>query len=63
MTEVPPERSTMRSSSKEVTAPDPEDAAETDEPTDLTKRSWKFIVKKTVREFYNDQCTRSGRGV
>ena len=28
-----------------------------DGPTDLTKPSWKYILKKTMREFSADQCT------
>ncbi|MTD17207.1 YihY family inner membrane protein [Nakamurella sp. YIM 132087] len=28
-----------------------------DDPGDLTSRSWKFIAKKTFREFADDQCT------
>jgi membrane protein len=28
-----------------------------DEPTDLTKRSWRYVLKRTVSEFSNDQCT------
>ena len=26
-------------------------------PNDLTKRSWMYVVRKTVREFSDDQCT------
>ena len=28
-----------------------------DSPTDLTKPSWKYVLKKAVREFSDDQCT------
>ena len=28
-----------------------------DSPTDLTTRSWKYVVRKTVREFTDDECT------
>ena len=28
-----------------------------DTPTDLTKPSWKYIARKTFREFSDDQCT------
>ena len=28
-----------------------------DSPTKLTKPSWKFIARKTMREFSDDQCT------
>lgn len=30
---------------------------EPDSPTDLTKPSWKYVGRKTVREFSDDQCT------
>lgn len=28
-----------------------------DSPSDLHKRSWKYVLRKTVREFSEDQCT------
>ena len=28
-----------------------------DSPTDLDKRSWMYVLKKTVREFTDDECT------
>ena len=28
-----------------------------DSPDDLTGRSWRYVVRKTVREFGKDQCT------
>src|SRR5690606_30559190 len=28
-----------------------------DSPTDLTKPAWGYVVRKTVREFSDDQCT------
>jgi membrane protein len=28
-----------------------------DGPTDLTKRSWRYVLKRTVSEFSHDQCT------
>ncbi|MEJ7832752.1 MAG: YihY/virulence factor BrkB family protein [Nocardioides sp.] len=40
--------------------PDPDtdpDAGKVDSPDDLDKRSWAFVVRKTVREFSGDQCT------
>ena len=45
------------SSSKAETAPHPDDDRKPDEISDLTKQSWKYILKKTVREFSKDQCT------
>ena len=38
-------------------APDPEDARKPDDPTEVTKPSWKYIFRKTIREFSKDQCT------
>lgn len=37
-------------------APEPESAGKPDAPTRLTKRSWKYVLVKTVREFTDDQC-------
>src|SRR6476659_4409931 len=37
--------------------PDPEDPVKPDSPVKLTKPSWKYIARKTVREFSDDQCT------
>src|SRR6187402_1160464 len=38
-----------------TTAPD--DAGKPESPSKLTKPSWKYIARKTVREFSDDQCT------
>ena len=35
----------------------PEDAGKPESPTKLTKPSWKYIARKTLREFSDDQCT------
>jgi membrane protein len=37
--------------------PSPDSAAKPDSPTDLDKRSWKYVLRKAVREFSEDQCT------
>jgi membrane protein len=37
--------------------PDAEDDRKPDSPTGLDKRSWKYVLRKTVREFSEDQCT------
>src|SRR6476659_1366376 len=37
--------------------PDPEHPDKPDTPTDLTKPSWKYILRKTISEFSDDQCT------
>ena len=36
---------------------DPEADDKVDSPTDLDKRSWRYVLRKTVREFSEDQCT------
>jgi membrane protein len=38
-------------------APDPEAPGKPDSPDDLHKRSWKYVLQKTIREFSSDQCT------
>lgn len=38
-------------------APDPDAPGKPDSPDDLDKRSWKYVLQKTVREFSSDQCT------
>ncbi len=35
----------------------PDDPSKPDSPTDLTKPSWKYVLRRTVREFGRDQCT------
>jgi membrane protein len=45
-------RSTARDS-----APAPEDPRKPDSPDDITKRSWVYVLRKTIREFNQDQCT------
>ena len=37
--------------------PEPDDARKPDAPTDLTRPSWIFVLRKTAREFSKDQCT------
>ena len=38
-------------------APDPNAPEKPDSPTDITKPSWRYVVRKVVREFSDDQCT------
>jgi membrane protein len=45
------------SRTKAQTAPHPDDDRKPDDITDLHKQSWKYIAKKTLREFSKDQCT------
>ncbi len=37
--------------------PAPDAPEKVDDPTDLDKRSWAYVLRKTVREFSSDQCT------
>jgi membrane protein len=48
---------TRDTASERQDAPSPEDPRKPDDPGDLSKRSWKFIVRKTLREFSSDECT------
>lgn len=41
----------------QVEPPSPDAADKPDSPTDLTKPSWRFILRKTIREFSADDCT------
>ncbi|MCW2711142.1 MAG: hypothetical protein JWP24_1336 [Marmoricola sp.] len=41
----------------EATTPDPNYARKPDAPTELTKRSWFYVLRKTMHEFTEDQCT------
>jgi membrane protein len=38
-------------------APDPDHPDKPDSPTEIEKRSWKYVLTKTAREFTSDQCT------
>jgi membrane protein len=44
------------STAKARTAPAPDDSRKPASPADVTKPSWKYIAKKTLREFTKDQC-------
>jgi membrane protein len=37
--------------------PDPDDSRKPDDVTDLTKRSWFYVLRKTWHEYTEDQCT------
>jgi len=41
----------------EPPTPDPDDPRKPEDPTDLTKRSWFYVLRKTYHEFSEDQCT------
>jgi membrane protein len=51
-TKEAPETSTAKAGS----APAPDDNRKPDSPPDLDKPSWKYIARKTFREFTADQC-------
>ncbi|ABK01746.1 putative ribonuclease BN [Arthrobacter sp. FB24] len=52
-----PDAETQESSTaKARTAPAPDDSRKPDSPADVSKPSWKYIAKKTFREFTKDQC-------
>lgn len=38
-------------------APSPDDPRKADSVTDLEKGSWRYVVRRTAREFSKDQCT------
>jgi membrane protein len=42
---------------REIPADEVEDETEPDSPLELTKRSWLYVARKTLREFSKDQCT------
>jgi len=48
--------SSETSTAKAGQAPDPNDARKPDSPRELDKPNWKYILKKTLREFNKDQC-------
>ncbi len=41
----------------EPTTPDADDPRKPAGPSDLTKRSWFYVLRKTIHEFTEDQCT------
>lgn len=44
-------------SDERTTEPAPDSDAKPEAPTKLSKRSWKYVLRKTLREFSADQCT------
>jgi len=45
-----------RPASEDRTVPDAEAPQKPESPNDLHKRSWLYVLRKTVREFTSDQC-------
>src|SRR5438309_2332027 len=37
-------------------APGPDGPSKPDSPDDLTNASWRFVLRKTLREFSDDEC-------
>ncbi len=50
------DRESTRSTEKD-SAPAPEDPRKPESPGDITQRSWRYVLRKTLREFLKDQCT------
>ncbi len=53
-------RDTEAERTPDTPSPGPEadpDAGKVDSPTDLDKRAWWYVFRKTLREFSDDQCT------
>jgi membrane protein len=47
----------QRASQRAATAEAPDDPRKPDSPTDITKPSWLYVLRKTAREFSTDHCT------
>lgn len=47
----------------EASTPDPDDDLKPDSPTDIKKRTWTYVTKKSLREFSDDQCTDLAAGL
>jgi membrane protein len=54
---------TEQSRVKDVTAPSPDDPRKPDDPGDLSRPARKFILKNTLREFMDDECTDIAAGL
>lgn len=52
-----PDSTAATTKDKAQRAPDPDDERKPDSPGDLRKPSWGYVLRKTVREFSDDQCT------
>jgi membrane protein len=51
------EQQGQRARERDASAANPDDPRKPDSPNDISKPSWKYIVRKTAREFSSDQCT------
>jgi membrane protein len=52
-----------RKSKRAQSTPPVEDDRKPDSPGDLSKPSWKYVVRKTMREFSKDECTDQAAGL
>ncbi|GEP48657.1 YihY/virulence factor BrkB family protein [Microbacterium saccharophilum] len=50
-------QNTPNTESTRTDAPAPDSGDKPDSPAQLEKRSWKYVLRKTIREFTADQCT------
>ncbi len=57
------EASPNTSTAKAETAPAADDARKPASPTQITKPTWKYIAKRTIREFSKDQCPDAAAGL
>ena len=57
------EDTVQQSKDKAANAPHPEDSRKPDDPTDLTKPSWKYILKRAISEFSKDKVTDLAAGL
>lgn len=48
---------TIPTQGRHASAVPPDAEAKPDSPTDLHQRSWRYVARKAVREFSDDQCT------
>jgi len=53
----------MSSQDTRTDAPPPEQEGKPDSPAQLGKRSWKYVLGKTIREFTADQCVDAAAGL
>jgi membrane protein len=54
---------TVTAQKRHTAPPAPDDGGKVDSPTDLSKQSWKYVARKTYREFGDDQCTDLAAGL
>jgi membrane protein len=51
------ENAERREDAERREAPHPDDPRKPDDPRDLHKPTWRFAMKRSIREFIDDQCT------